>query len=111
MDEPRIHTDRVALEDLFMTFKTVDCLPHHENGVQSSVEERSQPSQPVLQATEAGDCLEVGSRWDTDPAIQTDSRRYRYYLWSHLETGRTNDSVCNRPVAQQSPRHGGVMQT
>src|SRR5260370_14806838 len=30
---------------------------------------------------------------------------------SHPETGRTHDSVCTRPAAQQSPPNGGVMQT
>jgi hypothetical protein len=55
--------------------------------------------QPVIQASVVSDCLKVDSLCDnTDPADKTDPRRSRYHRLSHPETGRTYDSVCNRPL-------------
>src|SRR5215470_5437647 len=74
----------------------------HENRVQRAG--YAETGQSVIQASVVGDCLKVGSLCDdTDPADKTDPRRQRYHLLSHPETGRTHDSVCTRPAAQQSP--------
>jgi hypothetical protein len=60
--------------------------------------------QLVIQASVVGDCLKVGSYVMTQiPSIRLTRAGKRYHLLSHPQTGRTHDSVCTRPAAQQSP--------
>ena len=59
----------------------------------------------MVQAFVVGDCLKVVQRLcdDTIPQRRLPRAGIRYHFLSHPETGRTYDSVCNRPAAQQSP--------
>ena len=70
-----------------------------------SGEDFERRSVSVVQAFVVGDCLKVGVNSVTTqiPLMRLTRVVLRYHFLSHPETGRTHDSVCNRPAAQQSP--------